>query len=318
MTEQELLLTNLLNCRRIDLYLDRPALTVQQEKQFQEMQERLNNGEPVQYILGECEFFGLMFKVDPSVLIPRPETELLVETAIDHIRHPEGVKRPKDLLYEILRPSGAQNDKTGIISTTCPSSLLTGRREAGIHHRNNILDIGTGSGNIAVALAKNLECQVTTVDISSHALDLARANARAHGVEECIDFVCADILNTETWQQHFLTKRRFDLIISNPPYVPTEKLSHLPVNVQKEPKIALDGGRDGLEFYRRIIQCSADCLDEAGLLMMEIGDSQRQEIEELFARQKKFKVIEFYQDYVGTDRIVIAKKIEENELWKNL
>ena len=264
MTEQELMLTHLLNCRRIDLIVDRPELNDAQIRQLQIMEYRRRNGESLQYILGECEFMGLTLMVDRRVLIPRPETELLVETAI---------LKSKDFKKERL----------------------------------SILEIGTGSGNIAIALAKNIPgCQVTSVDISSEALIVAEANARRNCINDRIQFIKSNLF--EFVEMDPALDREFDIIISNPPYIPANQLNGLPADVQNEPRIALDGGADGLDFYRRIILESVHYLKKGGLLLFEIGEDQRSAIEEILREASRFTNVQCQKDYSHKDRIISAEK----------
>ncbi|MBI5150605.1 MAG: peptide chain release factor N(5)-glutamine methyltransferase [Candidatus Omnitrophica bacterium] len=262
MTAQELMLTNLLGCQRIDLYADPPVLSEEQSDRYRGMRRRLDNGEPLQYILGGCEFMGIPLKLNPSVLIPRPETELLVERVLETIR---------------------------------PVSRYDGW---------NILDLGTGSGNIAVALAKFLPgSHVTTVEISEKAIALAQINARDNGVEEKITFIRAgmrDLLNTGS--------ECFDVIVSNPPYIRTRDLVRLPRDVQQEPRTALDGGEDGLDFYRVLIGRGHQYLKPGGFLFMEIGDGQARDIENIADEQSCYDEICFYPDYTQTERIVSLQR----------
>ena len=254
MTENEIILTHLLKCRPIDLVVNKPVLTVDQQRQFEEYKLRRAEGEPLQYILGSCSFMGLELAVSPAVLIPRPETEQLVDQAL--------------------------------------KAFKSGRA----------LDLGTGSGNIAIALATFVQgSEVVAVDVSPKALAVARANARDHGIERQIEFVgrdLADYLNT--------ADALFDLIISNPPYVPTGQLSSLPTDVQQEPARALDGGEDGLNFYRIIIKYSPRLLRTGACLMMEFGDGQAEAIKRLLEAEKAFSNIEIFQDLAGRDRIISA------------
>jgi len=266
MTENELMLTSVLDCRRVDLVADPRKLTPVQESRYRQMQKRRAQGEPLQYITGQCEFMGILLAVDARVLIPRPETEILVELAVEKTR---------------------SLSATGTV---------------------NILDIGTGSGNISIALSKNIKnAIVTTVDISNDALVLAEQNADTNDVRQRIKFVCDDM-------DVFLRKaagrgETYDMIISNPPYIPTAQWTQLPDDVRQEPRAALDGGRDGLHFCRMIIQNAYRALRPGGFLIMEIGDGQREYIETIFRDNPYYSRINFHKDYVGTDRIVIA--------WKN-
>ncbi|MBI3602691.1 MAG: peptide chain release factor N(5)-glutamine methyltransferase [Candidatus Omnitrophica bacterium] len=277
MTEDELILTSILQCPHSDLYLRKPSLTAQQQKQFESYKVRRENGEPLQYLLGCCEFYGLKFKVDQCVLIPRPETEVLVETAIQRVT------------------------KAG----TGPC----------------VLDLGTGSGNIAIALAKHLAgVRITAMDISQEALDVARDNAVRHGVDGRIEFIQMDMLvslRTEGeaifLRDYFVTKgvprhdTGFDLIISNPPYIPTEQMKTLPADVQKEPRLALEAGEDGLKFHKYIIKYTPFLLRAGGYLMMEFGDGQGQAVKELILQQQVFSNIQILQDLAGKDRIICAQ-----------
>jgi release factor glutamine methyltransferase len=257
MTEDEIILTHILQCRPIDLALNSPALTVPQQEQFEDYKRRRAEGEPLQYILGTCNFMGLELAVNPSVLIPRPETEQLVDGAL---------------------------------------KCFKGGRA---------LDLGTGCGNIAIALAKFVpRSQIVSVEISPEALKIARTNARSHLVEDRIEFIQADMaVSLRTAEQR---NNLFDLIISNPPYISTSQLSSLPQDVQEEPARALDGGEDGLNFYRIIIKYTPCLLRGGACLMMEFGDGQAQALKELVKAQETFSSIEIIQDLAGRDRVIKA------------
>ena len=258
MTDQEQILTSLLNCRRVDLYSGDRSLTERQREQFDQMQARKLSGEPLQYILGHCEFMGIKLRVDKRVLIPRPETEIMIEEAIKEI-HRTWKNQPVD-----------------------------------------ILDVGTGSGNIAIALAKE-GANVTTIDISPDALDAARVNAQYNRVEDKISFVCQDM---ETFlRQAIQDKQAFHVIVSNPPYIATSQLARLPKDVQQEPKIALDGGEDGLKYLRQIFMFGQQLLKPEGSLFCEIGDGQRPDIEEMLGNLN-LKGFDFIKDYNKIDRVV--------------
>ena len=252
MSEDEIILTHILQCRSIDLLPKRSALSFAQQKQFETYKRRRRAGEPLQYILGTCNFMGLELAVNPAVLIPRPETEQLVDAALKYFKG------------------------------------------------GHALDLGTGSGNIAIALAKFVpQSQIVSIDISAQALEVAKINARQHKVEDRIHFVQADI-------KDYVFNDKFDLIISNPPYIPTSQLSSLPVDVQKEPLMALDGGEDGLNFYRIIIKYTPRLLRSGACLMMEFGDGQTEAVKKLVEAQKVFSSIEIIQDLAGRDRIIKA------------
>jgi len=252
MTEDEIILTHILQCRSIDLVLNKAALTHFQQEQFEKFKHRRESGEPLQYILGTCNFMGLELAVNPSVLIPRPETEQLVDAALK------------------------------------------------IFKSGRALDLGTGSGNIAIALAKFVsKSRIISIDISAKAMEVAKTNAKRHGVEDRIEFIHKDL-------KDYSSDFQFDLVISNPPYIPTDQLSVLPEDVQKEPAIALDGGRDGLNFYRIIIKYTPHLLRGGAYLMMEFGDGQAEAIKKLIEAQEAFSSIEIIQDLAGRDRIIKA------------
>ncbi len=262
MTEQELMLTAILDCERTDLYAQTSQLSLAQQEALQKMQQRRSHIEPLQYILGQTHFFGYPFKVDSRVLIPRPETELLVEAIIDFVlRHHSG-------------------------------SL-------------QILEIGTGSGNIAVSLAKSLhQARVAAVDICEDALKLARENARGNGVGHQIDFGHCDFF--EFFQNYSQAEKRFDIIVSNPPYIATPLLDSLPADVKQEPVLALDGGTDGLKFYKVLIAEAKRFLKDNGLLACEIGDGQKEEISSLLV-ENGFVNFNFRNDYRDTPRYFLAQ-----------
>ena len=168
-----------------------------------------------------------------------------------------------------------------------------------------MLELGTGSGNIPVAIAKHCRyAQITSVDISRDALEVAQKNAVNNGVRERVQLIRSDML---AWLRSCIRQNRsYDLIIANPPYVPTVQLAHLPDDVKREPQLALDGGADGLRYYRAIIDCAYRILNRDGFVALECGDGQREAIAGIFSRYPQYDPAEYYQDYVGTDRIVMA------------
>ena len=256
------MLTAILDCPRIDLFVDRKPLTPEQEKRFALMQQRRAQGEPLQYIIGHCDFMGLKIFVDERVLIPRHETEILVDVVIQEIK---------------------------ALNLTHP----------------RILDLGTGSGNIAITLSKHFfNAHVTAVDCSKDALKVARMNAAYHQVDYKISFLQADIKEILL----FFIKDKFDIIISNPPYIATSAMAHLPIDVKREPRLALDGGTDGLEFYRIIIEHSHKHLKENGLIFFEVGDDQSKNVKELLTHNGNYENIGSAKDYRDVHRIIFAKK----------
>lgn len=213
---------------------------------------------PLQYILGWTEFMSLPFEVGPNVLIPRQETELLVEKCIELAR--ENFKVPE------------------------------------------ILDLCTGSGCIGISIAKFLETsRVTASDISSYALEIAKRNAKNIGVDNRMNFKCGDLFGS-------LDKsKKFDLIVSNPPYIETHTIEGLQAEVRDyEPRIALDGGSDGLDIYRRIAKEAPDFLNSGGYLIMEIGYNQGHSVTSLLSEH--YRNIETVKDIEDNDRMVIAQE----------
>lgn len=224
---------------------------------------------PIQYVMGKTSFCGLDFAVDERVLIPRPETEMLVEAA-----------------YGIAGRSNAR-----------------------------ILDLCTGSGNIAIILMVRLSspsilsksdgltkrlssCTISASDVSGDALDLARHNAGLHGVSDRIEFIKSDLFER--------IEGRFDIIVTNPPYIAGHEFATLQKEVLREPRVALYGGEDGLDLYRRIIPESRRHLNEGGYLLMEIGYGQSREIVNTL-KSYSYKDIAVRKDFNNIDRIVIAR-----------
>lgn len=262
MNEAELLFTEILGCSRNELYLGASrTLGASTCVRVAEVLKKRVAGLPLQYILGKTEFMGLEFGVDRNVLIPRPETEVLVETA--------------------LRFAAAKPGVTG---------------------RPRILDLGTGSGCIAVSLAKNLPAaEVHASDVSAEALRVARRNCLTHQAK--VRFIRSDLFGSAA-----LRKGYYDVLVSNPPYIPSAQLCRLQPEVRHEPRIALDGGNDGLEVLRRVIEGSPDYLQTGGLLILEIGYGQSSGVMRIFRQKGSFKILEIVKDYLGINRVVVARK----------
>ena len=222
---------------------------------YSELLERRYQGEPIQYITGETEFYGLPFRVSPDVLIPRPETEHLVEKVLELAVH-----------FPVPR----------------------------------IVDVGSGSGAIAVALAHKLpHAQIIAVDLSAAALAIARENAKRNGV--ALRFLEGNLLAP-------VAEERFEFIVSNPPYVPTADRESLSVEVRDyEPALALFAGENGLEVYQRLIPAAFDALIPGGYVALEIGYGQSPAITELLARSG-FEQIEFVPDLQGIPRVACARR----------
>jgi release factor glutamine methyltransferase len=262
--DAEVLLRHLLGMGKEQLYMNGDApISGGQEAEFRELLLRRSQREPVAYITGHKEFWSLDFVVTPAVLIPRPETELLVEVALQHVK-----------------------------------SLANGSPV-------KVLDIGTGSGAISICLAKeHATTQIVAVDFSPVALDVARVNARNHGVADRIRFLPGDLL-APVERLH----ETFDLIVSNPPYIRTGELPRLAPEIYTwEPAIALDGGMDGLDTYRRIIEEGHKVLATGGSMVLEIGADMAPAVANLFARPGCYGRVSVYQDYAGKNRVIAALK----------
>jgi release factor glutamine methyltransferase len=225
--------------------------------------KRRITGEPLSYILNKIEFMGLDFKVSKDVLIPRQETELLVEAVLD----------------------------------------IAGSWEDGVGSKT-ILDLGTGSGCIAVSLAKFLKnVSIYATDISKKALEIAKDNARRNSVSDTITFLASDLFSHPK-----IKNMKFDIIISNPPYIARKDFIKLSAEVQCEPRLALDGGEDGLIFYRRILQEAPVYLRRRGILIMEMGFKQSLGIQALITDSKYLEILKIIKDYGNIDRVIIIKK----------
>ncbi len=252
--EIEWLLSDFLECKRIDLYLRfEEPFSRAMLSQFRSWVKRRVDHEPLQYISGRAEFYGLTFAVNPAVLIPRPETERLVEVALE-------------------------------VSSEIPTV--------------RILDVGTGSGCIAISLAKELtEANLVAVDNSPAAIDLARKNALTNGIQ-----------NIEFFQLDFLTERpkgKFDLIVSNPPYIPAKEMTTLMPEVGRhEPVDALTDNSDGLAFYRRFIDLAPKILKPGGWLVLEVGTGDHPQLAAGLFNKADFPVVELIKDYNGADRLL--------------
>lgn len=212
-------------------------------------------GMPIQYITNKQEFMKLDFYVDENVLIPQPDTEILVEKAIEEAKKIENVE---------------------------------------------ILDMCTGSGCIGISIAKNIEnAKVTLVDISKYAIEIAKKNALRNKVESQLTFIQSNMFEK--------VEKNFDIIVSNPPYIKTDVIPKLDKQVQNEPHIALDGGKDGLKFYKIIIEEAQKYLKENGKLILEIGYDQKEELENLIKQSGQYKKIEVIKDLSQNDRVIIVK-----------
>ena len=252
--------------------------------------ERRRKGEPIQYILGETEFYRMPFRVTPDVLIPRPETEHLVEKAVQLI--PTFDRRPQKFL-SIRRERPAFRDGERTPRDGDPHQIGWPPR---------ILDVGTGSGCIAISIAHDWsDAEITAIDASQAALEVARSNAERLGFKDCIRFLQGDLLAP-------VAGETFDLIVSNPPYVPAADRDSLSIEVRDhEPHLALFAGDDGLEVYRRLIPQAFAALAPGGFVVLEIGYGQQRAIHTLLAGAS-FTDIAFTPDLQGIPRVAIARR----------
>lgn len=228
---------------------------INKKNEYKEYIEKIIKGKPVQYITNNQEFMRLNFYVDENVLIPQPDTEILVEEVIKRKSMKENVE---------------------------------------------ILDMCTGSGCIGISLAKNIKnTKVTLVDISKEAIEIAKKNAIQNSVENKVTFIQSDMFEK--------IKGKFDIIVSNPPYIRTDIIQTLDKQVQNEPHIALDGGEDGLDFYKVLINEAYKYLKKGGKIFLEIGYDQKKEVENLAKKSKHYKRIETIKDLSQNDRVIILE-----------
>jgi release factor glutamine methyltransferase len=252
----EHLLAHVLGLSRMDLYLEfERNLSDDELKPLRELVRRRGQGEPLQHLVGTVEFCGQIFAIDSRAMVPRPETEELVE---------------------LLK------------------SEISGRKS-----EIRVVDVGTGSGVIALSLAKEFpEAKVFAVDISEDALSLARENAARLGLSDRVDFEKNDLLEDST--------ERFDLIVANLPYISMQDRHQLAREVLHDPEVALFGGPGGDELLRKLIEQTPSQLEPGGLLALEIGLGQGEGLRE-FLRQKNYHDIELKRDYSGIPRFLLAR-----------
>jgi len=253
--DAELLLAQVIATDRVGVYLrfDRPLGSVEVDA-YRALIKRRGEGEPVAHLTGRREFWSRAFTVTPDVLVPRPETELVVERALAMV-----VSRDRAL---------------------------------------RVLDLGTGSGAIAVALATELpQAQVTAVDRSEAAVAVATGNAASAGVDGRVRVLVSD------WTTALDPGARFDLVVSNPPYIPSDDIAALAPEVRREPRLALDGGADGLDAYRRIVPDAARVLAPGGALVLEVGAGQAERVAALLTAAG-FDAVGRHSDLAGIERVV--------------
>lgn len=275
--DAELLLGHVLGLDRMSLYVnfDRPLEPAEVDR-FRDALRKRCQGTPVAYIVGQRDFLSASLAVNSAVLIPRPETELLVEAVLQQL----------------------------------PAADKSGGEHEPAEARYIIADIGTGSGAIAIGLAMTLpDARLVAVDVSADALRVAQRNAQSHAVADQIEFFAGDLLTpllVPPGADKY--KGRLDVVVSNPPYITTDEWQRLPAEVRDfEPRVALDGGVDGLSLYRRLIPAAVDALKPGGLLAVEIGADQAAAVRRLLD-DGAWTDVQLLQDYAGHDRIVLARK----------
>ena len=242
--------------RQYIIVYDKNEITKQEQWEYFVNIEKLTKGIPLQHITRRQEFMKMDFYVDENVLIPRPDTEILVEEVIN----------------------------------------IANKMENPV-----ILDLCTGCGAIGISIAKNVKnAKVYAVDISEKALEIAKKNAEALRVKQKVNFIKSDLFEK-------VKKMKFDIIVSNPPYIKKEDINYLSEEVQKEPKIALDGGIDGLDFYRKIVRQGYEYLKYGSYLCFEIGYDQKIDVIEIIENENKYIDTYCKKDLYGNDRIIVTK-----------
>lgn len=266
--DAQLLLAHILKVDRLYIIVNKDRLLTEEEfTEYNKLVEKRLKGVPVQYIINNQEFMGLDFYVEEGVLIPRPDTEILVEK---------------------------------ILSFTEDTNIY------------KIVDIGTGSGAISVSLAKYIKNSfIYSIDISEKALRVGRKNAKKNEVISKIQFLQGSLFQP---LEELDLNGKIDIIASNPPYIPTRDIDGLQIEVSKyEPREALDGGEDGLDFYRSIINEAPKYLKEGGRIALEVGHDQAREVAKLIKDKKCYNNIEITKDLAGIERVVTAvKKVTVN------
>ncbi len=265
--EAEVVFTHCMEMPKVVLYRDNPTLSPVQREEIRKILERRGKREPLQYIIGHVDFCGLKIHVGPGVLIPRPETEFIVEEAI------------KAVTRNALRVTGEGKN----------ASRIT-------HHALRILDLCTGSGCLALALAKEFpDAEVFATEVSEKALEYAVMNARVNGIQN------ATFLKGDLYEP--VAGRVFNIIVSNPPYIRKEEIDTLQPEIRGwEPLEALDGGEDGLRFYRGILSGASDYLVRGGSLFLELGRGEAHDVIKM-AEKSGVGSVSLVKDYAGIERV---------------
>jgi release factor glutamine methyltransferase len=289
--DAEVLLAHVRGCKRIELYtaFEQPASEELRTK-FRELIKQRAAGKPVAYLVGHREFFSLPFAVTPDVLIPRPDTELLVVRALD-----------------IAKPQPRVNDPPEQPETDDAPEAPTPKPTPAPPKPIAIADVGTGSGILAVTLAKHLPgASVTMIDVSPAALAVAQQNADRNGVSDRIEAIESDLFAAVP------AERKFDMIVSNPPYITSEEMQQLAVDVRRyEPTLALDGGPQGTDAIERLIPQAAERLRPGGWLLMEISPTIVGRVEQLLEADPRLELKPTQKDLAGLARVVQARRKEQ-------
>lgn len=316
------------NLDNTGLFMMKPKMLDQKEaeKYFELLDFRLA-GMPLQYITGSQEFMGLSFKVNENVLIPRQDTETLVETALDYMKNADigqdseaeadsvhdNVESPMHNLDQGQTPNLAQNqrrtqvqNKAGVHAAKSNKKKMSKPTHKG---EWKVLDLCCGSGAIGISLVHysvkaGKKIEVTASDVSQKAISIAIDNTGKLKVAKHMNFAHGDLF--QPFKKRF-SKPKFDLIVTNPPYIKSEVIPTLQREVKEhEPMLALDGGKDGLDFYKIIMLEAKDYLEKGGVLMMEIGHDQGADIAEIFDRNGKYSKFKVVKDLAGHDRVAVV------------
>jgi len=282
--EAEILLAHVLGFARIDLYL-RYEQEVNEEARaaFRALVRRRTEGEPARYLVGTCEFMSLAFKMTPDVLIPRPETERLVEEVVRRVR--AAGRTPPGETAGAGAPRAA--DDAG------PAGP-------------EIIELCTGSGAVAVSLAVHVPgSRVTATDLSEAALEVARTNAEAHGVADRVRLLAGDLYDA----LDAADARPADFLLANPPYVAEGEWETLAPEIRRyEPRHALVAGPDGTEGIERIVKGAPAYLKRGGVMLVEIGEGQGRAVREMAEQTRGLEAVDILKDYAGHDRILSARR----------
>ena len=257
-------------------------------EEFRKLLKKLENGIPIQYIINNQEFMGLNFYVDENVLIPQPDTEILVEEVIKYCNE--------------LRNNESEDKETNKdYKENIEKEPIINKEDKNINKKTiKILDLCTGSGIIGISIYKYLEnVEIYASDISQKALNIAEKNTNLNNAK--INFINSDMFEN-------IHIKDFDIIVSNPPYIESKVIESLSKEVQNEPKLALDGGEDGLKFYRCILENAKDYLRKNGAIFLEIGYDQKEKIEEILKSYKIYKETKCIIDFGGNNRVIIIKR----------